>query len=937
MWRRLDAGNREDVEPRIRAFFETLSRLQGVANSRSGAHSLEDVGRTLLREGMQSLGALAGGVYLINDNGTHLELEASISYPADIVERYRLVPLSAQIPLTDAVKQLTPIVLATRREFEERYPAFTASAPDVALHGMACVPLEIEGRAIGALGLGFPLDRTFEDSDRGFLRALAVQCAHVLQRARTLETAAASRAIDDRAAARLAVLYAFADVLARALTREDVIPAIVDSGMAATSARSGGLWLLSEDGATVSLVRSAGPTGPQPAGFRSIPLAPAIRMPILDAIHRGTPVWLESCRQLEERYPEAFRQFSRGGESSLACIPLFAQGACIGGLALNYGHARRFLEDEREFFQLIAWHSAPALARSRLYAAEQAARLRAEAEQRRSAFLADAGMILGSSLDYASTLGAVARAAIPSVADWCIVQLEEDRVRGVPPVVAHVDPSKEAIVREASRRFRELDHDAGIEGVIRTCRSQLFARLTPTDPEGVAGSDPWLREAAREVACVSSMVVPIAARGRTIGAFVLASSNPSRLYGEADLAMAEELGRRAGIAVDNARLYRDAREADRLKDEFLAILSHELRNPLTPIITAVEMMHLRDSDAFARERGIIARNVHHVVRLVGDLLDVARITHGKITLQMARCDVARVIAKAQEMTAPLVAERRHRLSISVGEQPLSVIGDDARLAQSVANLMINAAKYTEPGGEIAVSAGIENESVVIRVRDTGAGIPVQLIGKIFDPFVQNERTLDRAQGGLGIGLTVVRSFVALHGGEVGVHSDGPGKGSEFTIRLPRAPAELAAPPALAAPVAANAERVRTSRLRVLVVDDNADVTEVMQDALGALDCVPEVAHDGASALAAAAAFQPDVAIVDIGMPGMDGYELARRLRALFAARAARIVALTGYGQEADRARAHEAGFDDHIVKPVLLTTLRELLQKCRVALSAAQD
>jgi signal transduction histidine kinase/ActR/RegA family two-component response regulator len=453
----------------------------------------------------------------------------------------------------------------------------------------------------------------------------------------------------------------------------------------------------------------------------------------------------------------------------------------------------------------------------------------------------------------------------------------------------------------------------------------------------VTRADPWLREAAREVACVSSMVVPIAARGRILGAFVLASSNPARLYGESDLAMAEELGRRAGVAVDNARLYRDAREADRLKDEFLAILSHELRNPLTPIITALEMMQLRDSEAFARERDIISRNVHHVVRLVGDLLDVARITHGKITLQMARCDIARVIAKAEEMTAPLIAERGHALSIAPGDGSLAVIGDEARLAQTVANLLTNAAKYTDPGGQIAVTAAAEDDAVVIRVRDSGAGIPTQLIGKIFDPFVQNERTLDRAQGGLGIGLTVVRSIVALHNGEVTVHSDGPGTGSEFTIRLPRAPAELAAPAPSTPSATATVTRGRLSRLRVLVVDDNPDVTEVMQDALGALDCMSEVAHDGASALAMAASFLPDVAIVDIGMPGMDGYELARRLRDLFSARGAWIVALTGYGQEADRARAREAGFDDHIVKPVMLTTLRELIHSCRTALAARQD
>jgi CheY-like chemotaxis protein/anti-sigma regulatory factor (Ser/Thr protein kinase) len=294
-----------------------------------------------------------------------------------------------------------------------------------------------------------------------------------------------------------------------------------------------------------------------------------------------------------------------------------------------------------------------------------------------------------------------------------------------------------------------------------------------------------------------------------------------------------------------------------------------------------------------------------------------------------------VIAKAEEMTAPQIAERDHRLTVTVADQALTVIGDEARLAQTVANLLANAAKYTEPGGTIALMVTRDSEAVVIEVRDNGAGIPDAIISKIFEPFVQNERTLDRAQGGLGIGLTVVRSIVALHGGAVSVHSAGPGKGSAFTVRLPVAPPEPTTPAPIPVAREASGRRAPGSQLRVLVVDDNEDVREMLQDALDALGCVHAVAHDGATALATATEFQPDVAIVDIGMPGMDGYELARRLRSLLARRRARIVALTGYGQVTDRARAKEAGFDHHIVKPVLLATLRELIQTCSAELGGA--
>ncbi len=297
----------------------------------------------------------------------------------------------------------------------------------------------MDGRVIGALGLGFPLPWTFDDEDRAYLRALADHCAVALDRARRFDSDQSSRALGERAAGHLERLHAFTRSLAQAITPAQVTEAVVDMGMSAASARSGGLWLLSKDGATVCLARSVGASGPRTEDHVDIPLDRPERTGrywTLEIRRAGRPSWLESRFQIEAQYP-ALRKFSQGGESSLACIPLFAQGRCIGGLALNYEGVHRFFEDERAFLQVLSWHSAQAIERSRLYAAESNARAAAEASQRRSEFLADAGALLSSSLDYTSTLAGVAAAIVPRFADWCIVELEEERLRGLPPVAAH--------------------------------------------------------------------------------------------------------------------------------------------------------------------------------------------------------------------------------------------------------------------------------------------------------------------------------------------------------------------------------------------------------------------------------------------------------------------------------------------------------------------
>ena len=371
--------------------------------------------------------------------------------------------------------------------------------------------------------------------------------------------------------------------------------------------------------------------------------------------------------------------------------------------------------------------------------------------------------------------------------------------------------------------------------------------------------------------------------------------------------------------------HRDARvaaeQAVHAKDEFLAMLGHELRNPLAPILTALELIKWRGIDDVEQERAVIERQAKHMVSMVDDLLDISRITRGVLELRKQPVDMSAVVGEAVEMAGPQLQQRRHRLVVRVPPAGFQVIGDFDRLAQAVANLLTNAAKYTEPGGTITVAGESRGDEIELRVRDTGSGIGPEMLATIFEPFVQEIQTSERRRGGLGLGLAIVHRVIALHGGTVTAASDGKDRGAEFTIRLPRVttPLPAAAPGAdWLGPVA--------HPMRVLVVDDNADAARVLADLLSALRHETTFAVDGPSALQAAARFKPDVALIDIGLPVMDGYELARRFAADPGLRAIRLIALTGYGQTQDRSRTEAAGFEAHLVKPVSVAALRSALE-----------
>ncbi|MET0409933.1 MAG: ATP-binding protein [Polyangiaceae bacterium] len=546
----------------------------------------------------------------------------------------------------------------------------------------------------------------------------------------------------------------------------------------------------------------------------------------------------------------------------------------------------------------------------------------------RREFLSRAMLELNASLDYERTLATIARLAVPSIADWCAVDISDNgRLRRL--AVAHIDPAKVQQVLELQRRYpNDENANSGASQVLRTGRAEHVRRI-PAEMLAAAARDEEHLRLIQELQLHSYIGVPMVHAGTTLGVITLVMAESKREYDEKDLALIAALADRAAVAVENARLFRAAEQArseavlaNRAKDDFLAILGHELRNPLAPIVTALELMEQRGGGDTQRERRVIERQVKHVVRLVDDLLDVARIVRGAVTLAREEVQVVDVVDKAIELASPLLQERQHTLEKSV-PPGLGLVTDAVRLTQVLTNLLTNAAKYTEPCGRIQIRVETDASGVTFRIADNGMGIAPGMLSRIFDMFVQAPQAIDRAQGGLGLGLTIVQSLVRLFGGSVRAHSNGPGQGSEFIVNLPNQILSAAHQPTAERP---STPAAPAPRARILVVDDNQDALEMLVEALGILGHEAHGAVDVQSALELAARVRPNLALLDIGLPVMDGYELGRQLKALPGLDGIRLVALTGYGQSSDRDKSTAAGFAAHLVKPVELQAIGALIR-----------
>ena len=570
-------------------------------------------------------------------------------------------------------------------------------------------------------------------------------------------------------------------------------------------------------------------------------------------------------------------------------------------------------------------------------AEERAARASAEQATRRLSFLAQASGALAGSLDLVAITRELTGLCVPFLADVCTLTLSGEKGEAANTEVAWMsDTAPAELLRRSTAAVSSRWLDAAIERVRKRGKAETFragaaVAASRLPRETLRAGDVG---ALADFAIYSLAVVPLSARDRTLGVLVLGVGPSGREFDADALSMAIDLAGRAAVALDNASLYGKIQEEDRRKDEFLAMLAHELRNPLAPISNAVHILQISDDDPERREwaADVIGRQLKQLVRLVDDLLDVSRITRGKIELKLESIDAGKVVAAAVETSGPFIDALQHTLTVLLPPEPLLLKGDFARVAQILANLINNAAKYTDKGGRISLTATREGTEVVFRVRDTGIGIPRELLSHIFEPFTQIDRTLDRSRGGLGIGLTLVRRLVELQGGRVYASSEGLDQGSEFTVSLPAADPVPRAKPAPREPVRSAA---LPADLRVLVVDDNRDVAESTAVLLRLEGCEVHLAHDGEEALDLMQRVHPTAVLLDIGLPRMDGFEVAERIRAEPEHRGVLIVGVSGYGQEEYRLRSKQAGFDYHIVKPIEPSVLTGLLASLRASHAGA--
>jgi signal transduction histidine kinase/DNA-binding response OmpR family regulator len=549
-----------------------------------------------------------------------------------------------------------------------------------------------------------------------------------------------------------------------------------------------------------------------------------------------------------------------------------------------------------------------------LQAEERAMRTAAEDSARRSAFLVKVSEILSRARNQSEVMRALVELPLPYLADMGIIWLGDDEDRAERARTEWAWTDRHRHTNNTKPLISPLLVLPWLEKAIRevssTGQAQILKDLSPPSVTSLP-------------ALSTALVMPLNLRGQTHGVLVLARQSNDEPYHPNDISLGSDLASRASVALEKVMLIERIQEADRRKDEFLGMLAHELRNPLGPIRNSVQLLQWigPKEPRLMQLSDIIDRQVTHMTRLIDDLLDATRLAHGKILLRKERCNLCKIVQQTIEDYRSIFDASGLELETHIPSNPLWVEGDPTRLVQAIGNLLHNAHKFTNPGGRVIIRLEQnEDGQAVITISDTGIGIETKMLPFIFDVFRQAEQGLDRARGGLGLGLALVKGLIKLHGGEVQAFSKGPGQGAEFTIRLPVVSVEAAALSVVETTPVTNGEKYR-----ILVIEDNKDTAESARLLLSLDGYDVQTANNGSAGLEVAQRFHPQVVLCDIGLPGMDGYQVARTLRQDSNLSSAYIIALTGYGRDEDLRQAQEAGFDMHLTKPIDHNNLRRAL------------
>ena len=623
---------------------------------------------------------------------------------------------------------------------------------------------------------------------------------------------------------------------------------------------------------------------------------------------------------------EMHAAYAEEGIRSMIVFPLTIRGQRSGTMVFYSHHRVTFRDVDVQVGRALANLAAAALTTADLYEEQRHARESADHARQQATFLAQAGSVLGSSLDYERTLRSVANLAVPTMADWCAVDIVVDRGMLQRIAVAHVDPEKVEFARTLQERYpADPNAPGGVHDVIRTGKPAFMSRIPGALLDASARDAEHLR-IIRELNLRSYMCVPLTIQQKAVGAITFVSAESNREYTDADVRFALELATRAALAVENARAYERANEASRLKDEFLATLSHELRTPLNAVLGYAQMMRTQTISP-EKAKGaweVVERNATALKRIIEDVLDVSRIVTGRLRLNVEPVDVAAILHESTATVLPAADAKGVRIETIIEPLLTPISGDGGRLQQIFWNLLSNAIKFTPRGGKVQLRLARVNSHIEVTVSDTGRGVAAEFLPFVFERFRQADASFSREHGGLGLGLAIAKQLVELHGGTITAASGGIDRGATFIVKLPlmiihqpnlenlgsQHPESDRTPPIVD-------PTPRLDGVSVVTVDDEPDSLNLLRTVLEAAGATVHTARNGPDALDAIRTQPLDVLIADIGMPGMDGLQLIRAVRQMEEpARSMPAAALTAYARSHDRIASLASGFQMHLVKPI---------------------